>query len=285
MSKIVLANEGVFPINRDKDGQLLDSTPATGMKTAGTIQGEGKLAGVPSLFIRLAGCNLRCMWTLPDGSFSRCDTPYASFEAEQDLQLNQDEIFAMVKHNSGNLKHVVLTGGEPMLQHKQLAVLAQRLRNELKLHLSIETNGTIFADDVAQHIDLFSISPKLSNSNPSPQKLAAYGLKQNGPLTYHAGKRRNIEVLQKYIDFCNATGKELQLKFVVGQPDDYKEIKEEFLAHLQSWNPADILLMPLGATPEELKSTSCMVAEMAIKNGWRFAPRLHIDLFGPKAGV
>jgi 7-carboxy-7-deazaguanine synthase len=285
MSKIVLANEGVFPITRDKDGQKLDSIPATGMKTAGTIQGEGKLAGVPSLFIRLAGCNLRCMWTLPDGSFCRCDTPYASFEAEQDLQLNQDEIFSLIRHNSDNLHHVVLTGGEPMLQHKHLALLAQRLKNELNLHLSIETNGTIFADDVAQHIDLFSISPKLSNSNPSPQKLATYGLKQNGPLTYHTEKRRKIEVLQKYIDFCNISEKELQLKFVVGQPDDYQEIKEEFLAHLKDWNPADILLMPLGATPEELKSTSNMVAEIAIKNGWRYAPRLHIDHFGPKPGV
>jgi 7-carboxy-7-deazaguanine synthase len=285
MSKIVLANEGVFPITKDKQGQPLNSAPATGMKTAGTIQGEGKLAGVPSLFIRLAGCNLRCMWALPDSSFCRCDTPYASFEAEQDLQLDQDEIFALVRHNSDNLNHLVLTGGEPMLQHKQLALLAQRLKAELNLHLSIETNGTIFAEDVAQHIDMFSISPKLSNSNPSPQKLTAYGLKQNGPLTYHAEKRRNIEVLQKYIDFCNASGKELQLKFVVGQPDDYKEIKEDFLAHLKDWNPADILLMPLGATPEELKSTSSMVAEMAIKNGWRYAPRLHIDLFGPKSGV
>jgi 7-carboxy-7-deazaguanine synthase len=285
MSKIVLANEGVFPITKDKEGQMLDSMPATGMKTAGTIQGEGKLAGVPSLFIRLAGCNLRCMWTLPDGSFCRCDTPYASFEAEQDLQLEQEDIFALVKHNIGNLSHVVLTGGEPMLQHKNLAVLAQQLKTELNLHLSIETNGTIFADDVAQHIDLFSISPKLSNSNPSPKKLTAYALKQNGPLTYHAEKRRNIEVLQKYISFCNDSGKELQLKFVVGQPNDYVEIKEEFLARLKNWNPADILLMPLGATPEELKTTSNMVAEMAISNGWRYAPRLHIDLFGPKAGV
>jgi len=285
MSKIVLANEGVFPITKDKHGNPLKSVPATGMKTSGTIQGEGKLAGVPSLFIRLAGCNLRCMWTLPDGSFCRCDTPYASFEAEQELQLSQEDIFALVQQNIGNLNHVVLTGGEPMLQHRHLAVLSARLKEELQLHLSIETNGTIFAEDVAQHIDLFSISPKLKNSNPSAQKLAAYGLKPNGPLTYHAEKRRNIEVLQKYIDFCNASGKELQLKFVVGQPNDYIEIKEEFLAHLNNWNPADILLMPLGATPEELKTTSVMVAEMAISNGWRYAPRLHIDLFGPKAGV
>ncbi len=285
MSKIVLANEGVFPITKDQNGNQIKTTPATGMHTSGTIQGEGKLAGVPSLFIRLAGCNLRCMWSLPNGALCRCDTPYASFEAEQDLQLNPEEIFALVRNNISNLNHLVLTGGEPMLQHRHLAPLAHRLKEELKLHLSIETNGTLFFEDVAQHIDLFSISPKLSNSNPSDKKRAAYNLQPSGPLSYHAEKRRNIEVLQKFIDFCNATGKELQLKFVVGQPSDYKEIKEDFLANLHNLNPADIMLMPLGATREELKTTSNMVAEMAISNGWRFAPRLHIDLFGSKAGV
>lgn len=285
MSKLVLANEGVFPITKDQCGHPLKNIPATGMHVSGTIQGEGKLAGVPSLFVRLASCNLRCMWALPDGSLCRCDTPYASFEAEQDLQLDTIEVFNLVKHNIGDLNHVVLTGGEPMLQHKSLSVLAKRLKEELRLHLSIETNGTIFAEDVARHIDLFSISPKLSNSNPDPEKLAHYGLNPSGPLNYHPQKRKNIEVLQRFVDYCNDTGKEMQLKFVAGQENDYLEIKNEFLAALSHYSPADIMLMPLGATKEELAVTSKMVLEMAIKNGWRYAPRLHIDLFGPKAGV
>jgi 7-carboxy-7-deazaguanine synthase len=285
MSKLVLTNEGVFPIIKDKIGKPLGQTPATGMNIAGTIQGEGKLAGVPSLFVRLASCNLRCIWTLPNGSFCRCDTPYASFEAEQDLQLETDEVFDLVKNNMGDLKHLVITGGEPLLQHKALAEFAKRIKEELHLHLTIETNGTLFAEEVAQYIDLFSISPKLSNSNPSQEKLQNYQLKPSGPLTYHGENRRNIQVLQKFIDFCNAKDKEIQLKFVVGQQKDYQEIKEEFLGHLQNLNAGDLLLMPLGATPEELKITSNMVAEMAIKNGWRFAPRMHIDLFGSKAGV
>ncbi|PWE00792.1 7-carboxy-7-deazaguanine synthase QueE [Marinilabilia rubra] len=285
MSKLVLANEGVFPITKDQNGQALKDCPATGLSISGTIQGEGKLAGVPSLFIRLASCNLRCMWELPDGSLCRCDTPYASFEAEQDLQLDTEAVFNLVKNNIGDLKHVVLTGGEPMLQHKALSTLAGRLKEELRLHLSIETNGTIFAEDVAKYIDLFSISPKLSNSDPNPGKLDHYELKQSGPLNYHPQKRKNIAVLQKFIAYCKDNGKEMQLKFVVGKHDDHQEIKEEFIAPLNDLPPTDVMLMPLGATKEELALTSKMVLEMAIKNGWRYAPRLHIDLFGPKAGV
>lgn len=285
MSKLVLANEGVFPITKDKNGSPLNTLPATGMNMPGTIQGEGKLAGVPSLFIRLASCNLRCIWTLPDGTFCRCDTPYASFEPEQELQMHANEVFDLVKHNIGILKHAVITGGEPFLQKKALTPLVKRLKEELGLHLTIETNGTLFSEEVSRYIDLFSISPKLSNSEPSPGKLEKYELKNSGPLSFHAEKRHNIKVLQKYIDICNESNKELQLKFVVGQKTDYQEIKEDFLAELKSWNANDIMLMPLGATPDELTTTSAMVLKMAIKNGWRFAPRMHIELFGPGAGV
>jgi 7-carboxy-7-deazaguanine synthase len=285
MNKLVLANEGVFPITRDRHGNLLDTLPATDLPLSGTIQGEGKLAGTPSLFVRLAGCNLRCMWSMPDGEISPCDTPYASFNAEQDKQIGHDEVFDLIRHNLGNLKHVVITGGEPLLQKKPLLPLLKKLREELGVHITIETNGTTFPEELSRYIDLFSISPKLSNSNPSTQKLNKYGLKESGPFIYHAEKRLNIEVLQKFIDLCNRTEKELQLKFVVGHKDDYREIKEAFLSNLKSWNAYDILLMPLGATPGELKSTSHMTLEMALKNGWRFAPRLHIELFGSKAGV
>ena len=285
MSKLVLANEGVFPITLDSTGKPITSKPATGMPISGTLQGEGKLAGVPSLFIRLGGCNLRCIWQLPQGGYSRCDTPYASFESKTVRQMETEEVVNLVKQNIGPLKHVVITGGEPLLQKQALAELLERLRQELDVHLTVETNGTLFAEEVAQHIDLFSLSPKLANSNPSPSKLEAYGLDSSGPLTYHGEKRRNLEALQSYIDLCNQTSKELQLKFVVGRPGDLADIKDNFLAHLKGWQQQDILLMPLGATHEELSQTTPMVLEQAISNGWRFTPRIHIDLFGPIAGV
>lgn len=285
MSYLALANEGVFPITKDKDGQPLSELPATGFSFPGTIQGEGKLAGVPSLFIRLSGCNLRCIWSMPDGSFCRCDTPYASFAPERTFSMAIDDVIALVQQNLGAMKHVVITGGEPFLQHKALADLCLELKKIPQLHLSVETNGTLFSREVAQHIDLFSISPKLSNSNPTDEKITYYGLKPSGPLSYHAQRRKNLPVLQKFIDFSRENNKDFQLKFVIGNHNDYLEINKEYLSELKNWNADDILLMPLGATMEELKKTSKMVLEMAIQNGWRYAPRVHIELFGSIAGV
>ncbi|MCA1745740.1 MAG: 7-carboxy-7-deazaguanine synthase QueE [Bacteroidales bacterium] len=284
-NKITLANEGVFPIVRDKEGQILPQTPATGIAVAGTIQGEGKLAGVPSLFIRFSSCNLRCIWQLPDGTYSRCDTPYASFETNDIHQITVDDVLALVKHNRGPIRHIVITGGEPLLQKEALIELAARFKSELELHVTIETNGTIFNKAVAQHVDLFSISPKLGNSTPNPAKLAALGLASSGPLQFHGERRLNLSALQAYIDVCQSTDKAFQLKFVVGQPADEQEIITQYLERLTGWTASDIMLMPLGATHEELQQTTPMVLEMAIRNGWRYTPRVHIDLFGSKPGV
>ncbi|MGM0376892.1 MAG: 7-carboxy-7-deazaguanine synthase QueE [Bacteroidota bacterium] len=285
MSKIVLAREGVFPITKDRHGRHLKEKPATRMDIPGTIQGEGKLTGVPSLFVRLAGCNLRCIWTLPDGSLSRCDTPYASFENDTHQTLDTQEVFDLIISNADSLNHIVITGGEPLLQHKPLEELLKRIKAETHLHVTIETNGTLFFEEVARHTDLFSISPKLSNSDPVNEKLSQLGLKPTGPTSYHGEKRRNIEVLQKYIDFCQHHDKEYQLKFVTGSQQDATEIQNDFLEKLTNWKEDDVMLMPLGANAEELQTTTSEVLKMAIQNGWRFSPRMHINLFGPQAGV
>jgi len=285
MEKLVLAKEGVFPVIKDHNGKAISDKPQTGLLSAGTIQGEGKLAGVPSLFVRLSSCNLRCIWQMEDGSFCRCDTTYASFHPDQITELNIEQIFNWIKHNLHNIKHVVITGGEPLLQKKALAPLCKKLKEELNVHITLESNGSLYDEEVARWVDLFSISPKLSNSVPSPDKIAAYGLKESGPFKYHNDRRLNIAALQAYIDQCNTSDKELQLKFVVGKKEDYKEIKADFLNHLTHWNTDDILLMPLGATQEEIAKSSPLVLEMAILNGWRYSPRVHIDLFGSKSGV
>ncbi|MCU4165076.1 7-carboxy-7-deazaguanine synthase QueE [Carboxylicivirga caseinilyticus] len=285
MSKLVLANEGVFPVVKDKNGNPLSDQPKTGLLMPGTIQGEGKLAGVPSLFIRLSSCNLRCIWQMEDGSYCRCDTTYASFHPDQTIEMEVDEIVQWLKHNMGSVKHVVVTGGEPLLQKKPLALLCQKIKEELNLHITIESNGTLFDSEVAQWVDLFSISPKLRNSEPNSEKLASYNLKDAGPFKFHADKRRNIGALQSYIDICNQSDKELQLKFVIGKTEDYKEIQSEYLDQLADYHSNDILLMPLGATREEIAKSAPMVLEMSIANGWRYSPRVHIDLFGSKSGV
>ncbi len=284
-SKIVLANEGVFPITKDWEGNPLPHLPATGMHLAGTIQGEGLLMGMPSLFIRLASCNLRCIWNLPDGTISKCDTPYASFDVKEVKRMEVDQVVQLVKYNLGSMKHVVITGGEPFLQNEPLALLSKQLKEELNVHITIETNGTLFHEEVAKNIDLFSISPKLINSTPNEAKLNSLGLKMNGPMKSHGEKRYNLKTLQEFINFSKANKKSLQLKFVVGQQGDEEEIVQKYLNPLKNLQPQDIMLMPLGANNDELKKTTPMVLEMAIRNGWRYTSRIHIDLFGSKPGV
>ncbi len=284
-SYITLAHEGVFPITTDLNGQKITSLPATGMAIPGTIQGEGKLAGMPSLFIRLAHCNLRCMWELPDKTLSICDTPHASFDTKGAQNLTVNEIIELVKNNIGSLKHIVISGGEPLMQKEALAELTAELKKQFDLHITLETNGTIFHNETAKNIDLISISPKLKNSVPNEAKLKSLGLKLSGPFKYHNEKRVNLKVLQSYIDNCNKLAKEIQLKFVIGLPQDEQEIIEVFLNKLSGWKASDILLMPLGASEEELIKTTSLTLEMAIRNGWRFSPRMHISLFGNIVGV
>ena len=284
-ARLVLAGDGVFPITKDKHGNILKHQPNTGIDIAGTIQGEGKLAGTPSLFIRLASCNLRCVWQMDDGSFCKCDTSYASFRPENKSVLQVGDIVDLVRHNIGNMQHVVITGGEPMLQKEGLAELCRLIKKELHLHITVETNGTIFDKEVAQYIDLFSISPKLSNSVPSKDKLEYFEEGETGASKFHHEVRRNLNVLQSYIYFANSLEKDLQLKFVVGKASDAAEIKNDYLDLLMGYSQNDILLMPLGASQQQITQSTPIVLKMCIQNGWKFTPRVHIDLFGSKQGV
>lgn len=283
--KLILAKDSIFPVVKNALGNRLSEVPQTGFSCAGTIQGEGKLVGTSALFVRLAGCNLRCIWKLQDGSYSRCDTPYASFNTDETIEMEVDEVAAWVKANLGAIKYVVISGGEPLLQQASLAKLCQKLKLEMGVHITVETNGTIFSADVSKWVDLFSISPKLSNSVPDIDKLKAYSLESHEGYFYEASHRRNINVLQRYVDFKNQREKDLQLKFVVGQESDETEIKEQYLSVLKDYKQDDIMLMPLGANTHEVTKTQSMVLQMAIKNGWRYSPRIHLDLFGSKIGV
>lgn len=283
---IFLAPESVFPITKDENGKQLDNKPATGFSIAGTIQGEGKMAGVPVLFIRTAGCNLRCMWILPDGEVSLCDTPFASFDTRGEKRVLVETVKNIVLHNLGNMSHLVISGGEPFIQPDGLAILISELKNARQLHVSVETNGTIFKEELAHQINFFSISPKLKNSIPTKEKLDKTNISIPFEPTQAEKTRRNINVIQQFIDHCRQNeGKDFQLKFVVQNHNELSEIEESFLNHLSGWKPDDIVLMPLGSTPEELRQTRMIAVEAAIERGWRFSPRLQINYFGGLAGV
>ena len=221
-----------------------------------SIQGEGLLAGVPSIFIRTSGCNLRCHW---------CDTPYASWKPEGP-EMSVEEI--LKKLTEWNCDHVVLTGGEPMIA-PDLPELATVLKTQKK-HITIETAGTILPNGIP--CDLASLSPKLSNSTPSPERDPAWAKK-------HEALRLQPEVISEWIRKYP-----FQLKFVVSSETDLAEIKD-LLSRLPPVPLHQILLMPEGIDVKTLATRSPWLIEICKREGFRFCPRLHIELFGHTRGT
>ena len=272
--KLNLVNGGIFPI---KENLTEDST---GFKYAGTFQGEGKLTGTACLFIRTSACNLRCAWIGLDGKGSPCDTPYSSHKPEKNI-MEVDDIIQIVLDNtiSQKIKHIVISGGEPTMQTEALEELLEKLQN-LGYHTTIETNATIFSDKIAKHTDLVSMSPKLSTSTPHKSNLVDTGIAYNEKWAdKHEKLRINIPVIQSYITNSKKLLNDFQLKFVVATDQDILEI-EQILEQLTGWEPSDVCLMPEGVDVNTLNSRTGWIAEQALKRGWRFAPRLHIMMFG-----
>jgi 7-carboxy-7-deazaguanine synthase len=220
-----------------------------------TIQGEGLLAGVPSLFVRVSGCNLRCVW---------CDTPYTSWEPEGE-EWGVSRILGWVK-GYPVYRHVVLTGGEPML-FPEIRDLSSGLR-DLGLHVTIETAGTVWQDVVC---DLMSISPKLRNSTPWERDGGVWARR-------HEDRRIQADVLQRLVrDFS------YQLKFVVQSPEDMGEIED--IVMLARADRERVLLMPEGTDAATLAERSVWLVEECKRRGYRFCPRLHVLLYGNRRGV
>jgi 7-carboxy-7-deazaguanine synthase len=217
-----------------------------------SLQGEGFLAGVPSVFVRMSGCVLRCKW---------CDTKYV-WDENSGVEKSIREIITEV--NSWPCQHIVITGGEPML-NPQLPQLVRELKKSAN-HITIETAGIVYVPDL--DCDLMSISPKLSNSTPDDEKL-----KKN-----HENSRLDLAILGELIEHYD-----YQLKFVVENDSDLLEI-EEILSHLINVNRKKVMLMPQASTREELLQKSPLVAELCKRTGLVFSQRLHVLLWNNKKG-
>jgi 7-carboxy-7-deazaguanine synthase len=221
-----------------------------------SIQGEGKLSGVPSGFVRVSGCNLRCVW---------CDTPYASWEPEGG-EVSVSEILERL--NKWPTRHAVVTGGEPMIM-PQITPLCEALKSA-NFHVTIETAATHF---FPTRVDLASLSPKLSNSTPTQREGGRFA-------AAHEQQRLNLPVIQRFID----ESPDFQIKFVVCEKSDVDEIKT-VLGQLRGWSPDDVLLMPEGIDQSVLDMRSKWLSELCMREGFRFCPRLHILLFGNQRGT
>lgn len=218
-----------------------------------SIQGEGLYTGTPSVFVRTTGCNLRCWF---------CDTPYTSWRPEG-RQLPWQEVLDAVRRF--DCAHVVLTGGEPLLQ-PQLAPLADALRR-LGHVVTVETAGTVYRAVAA---DLMSISPKLANSLPR-----APGRWRDR----HQRDQVRPDVVRRLI-----AESEYQLKFVVDAPADLEDITN-WLARFPEAAAERVWLMPQGVAVEELAARAEWLAPAAARLGYRYCPRRHIELFGNVRGT
>jgi 7-carboxy-7-deazaguanine synthase len=230
-----------------------------------SLQGEGKLAGTPSVFVRTSGCNLRCWY---------CDSYHTSWEPTG-AWLELGEILDQVG-SFDDADHVVLTGGEPLI-HDECVALIERL-SARGYHVTVETNGTRYVD---APIDLASISPKLANSTPTAER----DPKGEGEWAEkHEQRRIDTESFARFVDRY-----ESQLKFVVTGREDMAEIetlvdsvREEATATIAN---EDVLLMPEGVTTEEVAQRRPIVAELAQEYGYRYTPRLHVNLWNDEPGT
>lgn len=220
-----------------------------------SLQGEGPSLGTPSVFLRLGACNLACHF---------CDTPYSwdfrrfSKHAELASYAPVDLASDLTVRLRGQTRHLVITGGEPLLQQAALIQLLGDLPRDL--WVEVETNGTISPKAyLLERINQWNVSPKLSNSGESE------------------ARRFWPSVLQQFRDSGRSW-----LKLVVASDADFQEAKA--MVEALSWPVSRVFLMPCAATREELFDQSPRVAAACLQFGYRFSSRLHIDLWSGTRG-
>ena len=211
-----------------------------------SIQGEGPSVGIPAIFLRLGGCNLKCKW---------CDTKYAWHPKYADnKEMSVNHIIKAIKKYP--CKHLVITGGEPMLQQDAIYELLIKLKNytaEVETNGSIECKSGPIPNKVKNFVLQINCSPKLTNSGNIP-----YSLK----------------ILPTMKVFY---------KFVVQNKSDLKEIKS--FARKYKIPNYKIWLMPEGVTKSDILKRSKWLIELCKKEGYNFSPRLHVMIWGNKRGV
>ena len=218
-----------------------------------SLQGEGTQLGTPSVFLRLALCNLTCTW---------CDTKYTWDWGTYDygsevMELNPEQVIERIV--AFDCRHLVVTGGEPLIQQSPLAALLEELK-ALGYTFEVETNGTIPPSDaMARVIDQWNVSPKLNNSGNS--------------LT----QREVPRALKAFTALATAC-----FKFVVTGPEDLDEIK--VLAARYNLNHQRILVMPEGRERETIEEKSQWLSQLCLEEGYRFTTRLHILLWSDVRG-
>lgn len=219
-----------------------------------SIQGEGEFTGTSSVFVRTTGCNLRCWF---------CDTPYTSWTPEGFEQSIESVVSEVESFRS---QHVVITGGEPLLQ-PEITRLTDQLRTR-GYFVTMETAGTIFRPVL---VDLMSISPKLANSTPTPEQSKHWASR-------HELLRNRPRVIRRLIE-----GGGYQFKFVIDRPEDIVEVTN-WLEDFPEIDRSRVWLMPQAVTQQELSGKSEWLQAAAEQTDLKFTSRLHIEKYGNVRG-
>lgn len=225
-----------------------------------SIQGEGQTMGVPSIFIRLAGCNLLCKsdsWV--------CDS-IEVWQKGTKTDFNKVLTNEDVSRLSAGA-HLIFTGGEPLLHQDKIIRFLDWFNSEYNFFptTEAETNGTIMPSIKMMHyIDYWNCSPKLSNSGESKER------------------RINAEALKRINNRIVYTKQSAIFKFVISDYSDILEIVEDFKDIISM---DKVVLMPAGDTQEKLNETRLMVVEQCLTHGFRYSDRLHIVIWNQKTGV
>lgn len=221
-----------------------------------TFQGEGTNLGKPCLFLRLGGCNLSCSW---------CDTPYTwdwtRYDKQEEIKrLTVQEVYDRLKELSQTtgVRRLVVSGGEPMLQQKNLYGLINKLRQDDQPWVTeIETAGTVSPNTLVL-VDHFTVSPKLANSGDPKER------------RYHPDV---LERLNQAPSSC--------FKFVVQDASDFDEIDEMVNQHGLS----PVLIMPEGIDGTAISNRLKELAEATLKRNYSLTTRLQVMLYGNQRAV
>lgn len=231
-----------------------------------TLQGEGPFVGVPSVFVRLNVCNLKCKW-----GETLCDAKYTSWNPQGGTVLKTRELLDRLEGKM--LEHqcwfVVLTGGEPTLQPDVVQAIGCRVHS-LNSHTTLETNGTRFVP--TSQMDLVCLSPKLRGSTPvgTPYEKV------------HERNRWNPEAVRAWME----SEIPFYFKFVIDSEADIDEACQMLDEVEQPVGDAEhVLFMPQGVNAAQLWERGRWLAERCKDLGVRFTSRMQIDLWGDKPGT
>lgn len=200
-----------------------------------------------------------------------CDTPVA-LSVEQGTRVSVERVAASIAENLGSLRHVVITGGEPLLQARAVTELMQRIKTLRPdgLHVTLETNGTLFDPVLADCVDLVSLSPKLQ----------VYAAPE-----YSITRCDYLTSLQNWVNAKRGEQGALQFKFVVSALQDGERVMTDYLQHLHGVSRDSIFVMPACGTRAQLLANSSVAVEISLRRGWRYGHRLQLALWDAQTGV